>query len=74
MQENGLWAISLQFQKVAEVRMSVKGNFLEEGTEMAQGHGKTFCDVSKASIAIEIPGSIFDASSCHTTRMYYTGY
>lgn len=38
-----------------EVRTIVKENFLEEDTEMAQGHGKLFCDVNKASITIEIP-------------------
>lgn len=37
-----------------EVRTIVKENFLEEDTEMAQGHGKLFCYVNKANITIEI--------------------
>lgn len=37
-----------------EVRTIVKENFLEEDTEMAQGHGKLFCDVNKVNITIEI--------------------
>lgn len=42
-------------RKFPEVRTNVKENFLEEDNEMAQGHGKLFCDVNKASITIEIP-------------------
>lgn len=41
-------------RKFPEVRTIVKENFLEEDTEMAQGHGKLFCDVNKANITIEI--------------------
>lgn len=41
------WVVGYFSTVSGKLLMTIKGNFLEEGTEMAQGHGKTFCDVRK---------------------------